>query len=812
MGLCPGARDRNISSNEKMRLQSTAAFWLLPLLATLSKAAKLPVKDYVRTHGFNISMETGLELYGSSGREKRSSSIEDLIRKADDQATSFRKLREEEELHLQEDFNAIDKILPAPLAINLLSQIILIAADSKTDFEPVCGNQDCKHLTHPESFKTSLLQLSHSAFDAFNTAHVNMDVIDRNMRHLPTEVRSTLIMLLTDSERTIKLLLPDKLSELRRIAKSSRDRAHENVVMFNKTSGILAELIEGGQHAQKNNKDEKAKKELEIMAAEEQKKFFEEQKKKAEDQKKELKEKIVKFEAAYNKAIKDIPTGTQLMTQHFTEQVLGALGDVISIIPNVVREGVNKELGIRVTPTKEGTTSSNNDQKDQPQIPKFPSCPGYEALPLPKQQISITNEQKMAFAIDTNNMQLAIPNFSNYVESVFHIIEGTDPAQPRKYSLVANAEGLTDTTKTILLPYKNHLENTGADSAPMFMKSTAVSYMNKMFQFMDKIVQAKNVGNSKPEDFETLHKEAAVLLKDGRCFNNWVTQILDLSALQARKPFGQKEKEKPKSFTEMGVENAKYKVELAEKKLQEAEERFEHTQQRLLQFSHNVTETIIQLGEFNAALATVEEILDVLRKALKELNQLKDKWEKIRQFFQAIENIIDVSLGDKLDLYIKSLDKRTDNLIHLRTVDSYKNDLFAYIQDINTQGHLIGKMTSTYLTVSNKYILPPVTQLGLMLHVDEKQRKKLKVDIGAKTAKASREMLTILKNQKDEFLTSARARRNELIKTYQPIIDQIPEDRQREIEMEVQAVTADIPQSLIEKRKKGAAAVNSYYL
>ena len=35
----------------------------------------------------------------------------------------------------------------------------------------------------------------------------------------------------------------------------------------------------------------------------------------------------------------------------------------------------------------------------------------------------------------------------------------------------------------------------------------------------------------------------------------------------------------------------------------------------------------------------------VLRKALKELNQLKDKWEKIRQFFQAIENIIDVSLG-----------------------------------------------------------------------------------------------------------------------------------------------------------------------
>ena len=121
-------------------------------------------------------------------------------------------------------------------------------------------------------------------------------------------------------------------------------------------------------------------------------------------------------------------------------------------------------------------------------------------------------------------------------------------------------------------------------------------------------------------------------------------------------------------------------------------------------------------------------------------------------------------------------------------------------------------MTSTYLTVSNKYILPPVTQLGMMLQADEKQRKRLKVEIGAKTAKASREMLTILKNQKDEFMTLARARRNELIETYQPIIDQIPEDRQRQIEMEVQAVAADIPQALIEMRIGGAAAADPYYL
>ena len=55
-----------------MRL--TAAVWLLALLSTLSRAAKLPLKDGVQ------DMETGLELHGSSHRDKRGTKIEDLLR------------------------------------------------------------------------------------------------------------------------------------------------------------------------------------------------------------------------------------------------------------------------------------------------------------------------------------------------------------------------------------------------------------------------------------------------------------------------------------------------------------------------------------------------------------------------------------------------------------------------------------------------------------------------------------------------------------------------------------------------------------
>ena len=51
-------------------------------------------------------------------------------------------------------------------------------------------------------------------------------------------------------------------------------------------------------------------------------------------------------------------------------------------------------------------------------------------------------------------------------------------------------------------------------------------------------------------------------------------------------------------------------------------------------------------------------------------------------------------------------------------------------------------------------------------------------------------MTLILKEQQDEFLNSMRKRANELEDIYRPIFDPIPEERQREMENEVEDVAA----------------------
>ena len=106
------------------------------------------------------------------------------------------------------------------------------------------------------------------------------------------------------------------------------------------------------------------------------------------------------------------------------------------------------------------------------------------------------------------------------------------------------------------------------------------------------------------------------------------------------------------------------------------------------------------------------------------------------------------------------------------------------------------------MRVSNEYILPPVRKLGEMLESDAKESKKLRAQIAAETKTASREMSSILELQQEEFLDSMKRRRDELENIYKPIFEQIPEERQREIEAEVKAVSAEVPTALIEQRTR----------
>jgi len=328
------------------------------------------------------------------------------------------------------------------------------------------------------------------------------------------------------------------------------------------------------------------------------------------------------------------------------------------------------------------------------------------------------------------------------------------------------------------------------------MRGSAVTFYRKIFEFMDEVIKADKNRGTPPIDLE---RQAKDLRANGQCFYSWMIKLLDLPPIPPKAPFNENQN-KPNSFTEAHVENAKFKVESLKNLMEEKEEAFQEASTRLMIVSHNITETIMKLAAFDASKATLEEVIEILKDALDKLARIRTHWLEITEFFQSISNLVDDGVGADVDKFVRLLENGQKS-VSLRKQYYFKNKIYENILDINTKGHLVRKLSTTYLQVSDQYILPPVRKLGKMLQVsDVEESKRLRAEIANETMVASREMESILDAQQAEFLDSMRKRRDELETIYRPIFEQIPEERKREIEEEVNEASVQVPVALIEQR------------
>jgi hypothetical protein len=70
-------------------------------------------------------------------------------------------------------------------SIALLGQLQLVSASIDFSLLEQGETSNCKYLTHPTSFRASLLQITHAGWDAFQKAEINMERISLNSRRIP---------------------------------------------------------------------------------------------------------------------------------------------------------------------------------------------------------------------------------------------------------------------------------------------------------------------------------------------------------------------------------------------------------------------------------------------------------------------------------------------------------------------------------------------------------------------------------------------------------------------------------------------------
>jgi len=281
----------------------------------------------------------------------------------------------------------------APVALAVLSRIVLLATSRDFTLNDGKSNPEYKYLTHPNSFRASLNQISNSGYFAFLEAHTGMHRILQETASASAVIEEALNILLNGTSDDLDYFFPIRINKIQGIADTCTEIA-ENVAeefvqvkrligefqtaSINK-EGSVANLTEWTLHLKKV-----AEKELILRN-----KTYEEVSKKYEDAKRNFEKRTEDYEDAFEAAtpstgaivadaladafigLVDIFTLNWNPIEAFVDTIGGSIDSTIETIGNAVhnRKGghnknVNKIVNAHEDMTERLQQLKSDDQFD----------------------------------------------------------------------------------------------------------------------------------------------------------------------------------------------------------------------------------------------------------------------------------------------------------------------------------------------------------------------------------------------------------------------------------------------------------------
>lgn len=134
-------------------------------------------------------------------------------------------------------------VVAGPITVNYVGNLMTIA--SKKDFAlvPPTPNYIFNYIKYPQSFRATLVQIANGMYNAFLSAHTNMDRIQLNMQQIPSHIKRALQLLTSASPRLIQSLLPQTIDNIKRTATQSINSANSTLIQFHDLAALLNEVV-----------------------------------------------------------------------------------------------------------------------------------------------------------------------------------------------------------------------------------------------------------------------------------------------------------------------------------------------------------------------------------------------------------------------------------------------------------------------------------------------------------------------------------------------------------------------------------------
>ncbi|KAM9119109.1 uncharacterized protein ACDP82_015598 [Pangshura tecta] len=239
-------------------------------------------------------------------------------------------VRKETELRMKSYANWEEFLMPAPISIAILGQLVFISAgqgDFSINKNP--PKDGFKHIKYPESFKASLCQVSNQGWVAFNTAHVNMDQIRLLSMSVPGRMKAIVKILFQDTE-TVNAMLPTQLKNMKAVADDCKDLAQGVKDKYSDVIYLIQELMEACLNAKKSYEDELKDIQIALRQAQIKEKAAKEAQKLAEQYHDQMKQQVNESFNQYKEAMKAIPTGWDAVGMTVVENITNGLSNIVT--------------------------------------------------------------------------------------------------------------------------------------------------------------------------------------------------------------------------------------------------------------------------------------------------------------------------------------------------------------------------------------------------------------------------------------------------------------------------------------------------
>ncbi|XP_072123087.1 uncharacterized protein [Mobula birostris] len=665
------------------------------------------------------------------------------ISKALRSVTKASDVREDNALMLQPYSNWEEFLMPGPLSIAILGEIIFISAGEDFAIDKIVPKEGFKYMKYPKSFRASLVQVSNEGWRAFQEAHKNMDQIRLLAVNIPIDMRDVVKFLMQKDPKVTEAFLPIPLNSIKSTAGKCLTLCKAVEEKFTGVIHLINELLEActsskGVYEQQLHKIkvEKELTEMKEKAARESKKILNEYHERMKKQLNDAKE-------DYKSSMDSIPVGWTAVGMSMTETFVNGISSLVSL-------GFVKSLfsGISNIVTAAGSPKSSTNVK------VIENNIIYKGETL---QVSV----QLLFPFRTQDKKIDLKKL--------------------------NSE---DGTKVLSLCKQNleKLQKEAGNGGDCPEKDTALKICKSGIGICEELQTLQKPGPSDEVAMASLADKIKNLIKETIEFTSHCKAKAGTMGVTATPPhMSRAASGGGPSGLQTASLNARIKVEQSSAQLRAAQEMYERSFENIKKNNEELQGILVTLKSCKIQEIDFDKTVEMLLKGLDALGRVKEQWGKMVLFFTMMSNLIECSLNPSLHKFIQYSEAASSGYSQNQLIQDM---LYTEVSQATNIASLVHMIAESYVQVSTHHLMDRVNSLGKLMGLDpnrdgnkfEEERMKF----GSDCEEAGKAIEDLVKENKAKYEKRVQARIDRIRYNVNVLLPPAAPEEMKEIEDAVQ--------------------------